>query len=82
MRSSRMAALLVVLSILCFAPSVEAQINKEHVKNAPKEERVPMPHIDPDNPDVIKLREDPKNPRLIKTIYGAGYIFLGDVKWS
>jgi DNA-binding response OmpR family regulator len=28
-----------------------------------------------------KLREDPKNPRLIKTIYGAGYIFLGDVKW-
>lgn len=29
-----------------------------------------------------KLREDPKNPRLIKTIYGAGYIFLGDVIWS
>ena len=29
-----------------------------------------------------KLREDPKNPRLIKTIYGAGYIFIGDVDWS
>lgn len=29
-----------------------------------------------------KLREDPKNPRLIKTIYGAGYIFLGDVRWA
>jgi two-component system, OmpR family, response regulator len=29
-----------------------------------------------------KLREDPKNPRLIKTIYGAGYIFIGDVAWS
>ncbi|WP_146346307.1 response regulator transcription factor [Falsiphaeobacter marinintestinus] len=29
-----------------------------------------------------KLREDPKNPRLIKTIYGAGYIFLGDVNWG
>lgn len=29
-----------------------------------------------------KLKEDPKNPRLIKTIYGAGYIFLGDVKWE
>lgn len=28
-----------------------------------------------------KLREDPKNPQLIKTIYGAGYIFLGDVIW-
>jgi DNA-binding response OmpR family regulator len=29
-----------------------------------------------------KLCEDPKNPRLIKTIYGAGYIFLSDVTWS
>lgn len=29
-----------------------------------------------------KLGEDPKNPRLIKTIYGAGYIFLGDVHWD
>lgn len=29
-----------------------------------------------------KLGEDPKNPRLIKTIYGAGYLFLGDVSWS
>ena len=29
-----------------------------------------------------KLGEDPKNPRLIKTIYGAGYIFLGDVQWE
>ncbi len=29
-----------------------------------------------------KLKEDPKNPRLLKTIYGAGYIFLGDVTRS
>ena len=29
-----------------------------------------------------KLGEDPKNPRLIKTIYGAGYIFLSEVGWS
>ncbi len=29
-----------------------------------------------------KLREDPKNPQLIKTIYGAGYIFLGEVTWD
>ncbi len=29
-----------------------------------------------------KLGENPKNPRLIKTIYGAGYIFLGDVTWG
>lgn len=29
-----------------------------------------------------KLGEDPKNPRLIKTIYGAGYIFVSDVDWG
>jgi two-component system, OmpR family, response regulator len=29
-----------------------------------------------------KLGEDPRNPRLIKTIYGAGYIFLSDVTWN
>ncbi|MFP4328704.1 MAG: response regulator transcription factor [Paracoccaceae bacterium] len=29
-----------------------------------------------------KLDEDPRNPRLIKTIYGAGYIFLGEVHWT
>jgi len=29
-----------------------------------------------------KLHEDPRNPRLIKTIYGAGYIFLGEVVWG
>lgn len=28
-----------------------------------------------------KLRDDPKNPVLIRTIYGAGYIFVGDVRW-
>ena len=29
-----------------------------------------------------RLGEDPKDPRLIKTIYGAGYIFLGTVDWD
>lgn len=29
-----------------------------------------------------KLLEDPKNPRLIKTVYGAGYIFMSTVVWS
>lgn len=29
-----------------------------------------------------KLGEDPKNPKLIKTIYGAGYIFVGEVEWD
>ncbi|WBU64219.1 response regulator transcription factor [Paracoccus aerodenitrificans] len=29
-----------------------------------------------------KLKEDPKNPQLIKTIYGAGYIFLAEISWG
>lgn len=29
-----------------------------------------------------KLGEDPKNPQIIKTIYGAGYILLGEVAWE
>ncbi len=29
-----------------------------------------------------KLRDDPKKPTLIRTIYGAGYIFVGDVTWE
>ncbi|UWQ22346.1 response regulator transcription factor [Jannaschia sp. W003] len=29
-----------------------------------------------------KLGEDPKDPRIIKTIYGAGYIFLPEVDWE
>ena len=29
-----------------------------------------------------KLGEDPKSPRHIRTVYGAGYIFVGDVIWS
>ena len=27
-----------------------------------------------------KLRDDPQNPKIIKTIYGAGYIFIGSVE--
>ena len=29
----------------------------------------------------LKLGEDPKAPRHIRTVYGAGYIFVGDVTW-
>lgn len=28
-----------------------------------------------------KIEEDPRAPRLIKTVYGAGYLFAGDVTW-
>ena len=29
-----------------------------------------------------KLEDDPQNPRLIKTVYGAGYLFCSDVRWE
>lgn len=29
-----------------------------------------------------KLDDDPQNPRLIKTVYGAGYLFASQVSWS
>lgn len=29
-----------------------------------------------------KLEDDPKNPQIIRTVYGAGYIFAADVTWS
>jgi two-component system OmpR family response regulator len=28
-----------------------------------------------------KLDDDPQNPRLIKTVYGAGYLFSVQVEW-
>ncbi len=29
-----------------------------------------------------KLEADPKNPKIIKTVYGAGYMFVADVEWT
>lgn len=29
-----------------------------------------------------KLGEDPKSPKHLRTVYGAGYIFVGDVIWK
>lgn len=29
-----------------------------------------------------KLDDDPQDPRLIKTVYGAGYLFAASVSWS
>ena len=29
-----------------------------------------------------KLRDDPQNPHLIRTIYGAGYLFASAVEWQ
>ncbi len=29
-----------------------------------------------------KIEEDSRDPRIIKTVYGAGYIFAAAVAWS
>jgi len=29
-----------------------------------------------------KLEDDPHDPRLIKTVYGAGYLFSSQVSWE
>lgn len=29
-----------------------------------------------------KLESDPKNPQVIKTVYGAGYIFSAELEWN
>jgi DNA-binding response OmpR family regulator len=29
-----------------------------------------------------KLEVDPQNPKIIKTVYGAGYMFCANVEWS
>lgn len=29
-----------------------------------------------------KVEEDPQNPKIIKTVYGAGYMFTAHVSWS
>jgi len=29
-----------------------------------------------------KLRDDPHDPRFIKTVYGAGYLFAAPVRWE
>jgi len=29
-----------------------------------------------------KVEQDPKNPEIIKTIYGVGYILTTDVSWN
>ena len=63
MHSARMTSVWLGFAAVVFAMSISAhslaQINKDHVEKAPKEERAPMPHLDPDDPDVIRLREDP-----------------------
>ena len=57
MRGTALQATLV-LGALALALPATAQINKELVERAPQEERAPMPHIDPDNPDKLRVKQD------------------------
>lgn len=59
MTSTIPARLAVAATVLFCSVSAIAQINKELVDQAPKEDRAPWPHLDPNDPDVIKLRDDP-----------------------
>ena len=49
----------VLAGSLCFSASALAQINKDLVEAANPEPPELMPHIDPDNPDVIRLKKAP-----------------------
>ena len=51
MRQNRLSIAMLLGSVfLVFAAGSNAQINKEHVEKAPKEDPAPWPHIDPDDP--------------------------------
>jgi agmatinase len=54
-----MVRLVIAAIALLGSVSALAQINKQLVEKAPKEDPAPWPHLDPDDPDVIKLRDDP-----------------------
>ena len=56
--SPTIAAVTAVSLLALSAQPAYAQINLEHVQAAPKEERVPMPHIDPDDPGRMKIQQD------------------------
>ena len=45
----------------------EGPINQDLVAQAPEEERVPWPHVDPDDPNVIRLRPDDEGKDLWRT---------------
>ena len=50
----RSSVIVTVTGLMLSSPAL-AQINKEHVDKAPKEDHVPMPHLDPNNPEVISF---------------------------
>ena len=45
-------------TLLAAATAAPAQVNKELVEQAPKEEPAPMPHIDEENPARMVIRQD------------------------
>ena len=52
------SSIFVIISLVFITNPIVAQINKEHVEKAPKEEWVPMPHINQEDPTLEKIRQD------------------------
>ena len=55
---SGMPAILLAAFMALGVGTVNAQINKALVEKAPKEELAPMPHVNPDDPTVMRLKQD------------------------
>ena len=51
-------ALAIGVLAVGLAAGATAQINKDLVEQAPKEEPAQMPHVDPDDPTIMKLKQD------------------------
>ncbi|BAI73248.1 DNA-binding two-component response regulator [Azospirillum sp. B510] len=59
-------------------------LSREHLQG-PDQDRDDLPYDRSIDVRVSRIRkkieEDPRTPRLIKTVYGAGYLFAADVTW-
>ncbi|MBY0430247.1 MAG: response regulator [Rhodospirillales bacterium] len=82
-RESLSAAEATLLALLLRTP--KRVLSREQLQSA-GDERDDMPFDRSIDVRISRLRkkieDDPKNPRLIKTVYGAGYLFVADVTWS
>lgn len=56
---SKFTSIITMPVVLLWAMSSQAQIHKELVDAAPKEAPAPMPHIDPNDPTVMPIKQDP-----------------------
>ncbi|GLR79887.1 transcriptional regulator [Azospirillum sp. TSH7] len=81
-QESLTAAEASLLLMLLKAP--KRVLSREHLQG-PDQDRDDFPYDRSIDVRISRIRkkieEDPRAPRLIKTVYGAGYLFAGDVTW-